>query len=314
MKSKGKKETAKNASPAKKVTSPPKTAAKNDGKDPKAKSPTKDNKTANIKTQPKTQTEEPTKISKERLAKLNEDRKKRIKQQKKEDKENREIFEKILAENQGSGNRIMPFSSTTILTTGSANIKVSEKKAQEILEKGGMLDAYKYLIETLCKNGLPTGNLFEYSAHVIQSYEKKWKEKKAQEKRDKVEKYWIEKERENLKESKNDKSNHKKNMSLERRQENSFIKSLDRSRSSRKIKDNPYANMKTVEYDPLDMRNRPQKAPKSSEKSGKPKSASKGKPNSEAKGKLNTSKGKEAEKAKETSKGKVAAPAAKKKK
>ena len=28
---------------------------------------------------------------------------------------------------------------------------------------------------------LPTGNLFEYSAYVIQNYEKKWKEKKSKE-------------------------------------------------------------------------------------------------------------------------------------
>ena len=54
-------------------------------------------------------------------------------------------------------------------------IKISEKKTQTILEEGGMLDAYKYLVIQLCKNGLPTGNLFEYSSYIIKNYEKKWK-------------------------------------------------------------------------------------------------------------------------------------------
>ena len=46
------------------------------------------------------------------------------------------------------------------------NIKISEKKAQSTLEKGGMLDAYKYLITQLCKNGLPIGNLFHCAFSV----------------------------------------------------------------------------------------------------------------------------------------------------
>ena len=59
-----------------------------------------------------------------------------------------------------------------------------------------MLDAYKYLIVQLCKNGFPTGNLFEYSAYVIKNYEKKWKEKKSKMTKEKVEKYWQEKKEE----------------------------------------------------------------------------------------------------------------------
>ena len=50
-------------------------------------------------------------------------------------------------------------------------IKISEKKTQAILEESGMLDAYKYLIIQLCKNGFPTTNLFEYSAFVIKNNE-----------------------------------------------------------------------------------------------------------------------------------------------
>ena len=59
-----------------------------------------------------------------------------------------------------------------------------------------MLDAYKYLVIQLCKNGLPTGNLFEYSAFVIRNYEKKWKEKKSKMTKEKIDKYYEEKQKE----------------------------------------------------------------------------------------------------------------------
>ena len=56
-------------------------------------------------------------------------------------------------------------------------IKINESKANDILEEGGMFDAYKYLLEQLCKHGLPSGNIFEYASYVIKNYEKKWKKK-----------------------------------------------------------------------------------------------------------------------------------------
>ena len=46
---------------------------------------------------------------------------------------------------------------------------------------------------SLCKNGLPSGNLFEYAAYTILEYEKKWKHIKAKEKKEMVSKYWEEK-------------------------------------------------------------------------------------------------------------------------
>ena len=99
-----------------------------------------------------------------------------------------------------------------------------------------MLDAYKYLIVQLCKNGLPTGNLFEYSAYVIKNYEKKWKEKKSKIMRENIEKYWEEKEKK-VKEAIK-KSDNKKilNRSLDEIEMKKYIKSLDRSRSSRGVK------------------------------------------------------------------------------
>ena len=109
-----------------------------------------------------------------------------------------------------------------------------------------MLDAYKYLIVQLCKNGFPTGNLFEYSAFVIKNYEKKWKEKKSKMDKENIEKRWQAKkeEIESLEKKKgNDKKNVKDLMkeenrikalkrSFEQREINKLIKNMDKSRSS----------------------------------------------------------------------------------
>ena len=59
-----------------------------------------------------------------------------------------------------------------------------------------MLDAYKYVLSQLCKQGLPNGNVFEYASIVVKNYEKKWKEKKSKMTKEKVEKYWQEKKEE----------------------------------------------------------------------------------------------------------------------
>ena len=112
-----------------------------------------------------------------------------------------------------------------------------------------MLDAYKYLLLQLCKNGFPTGNLFEYAAIVVQNYEKKWKEKKSQMTKDKVEQYWQEKkiEIENFEKSNNksiEEENKMKalNRSFEEREINKIIKNLDKSRSSRHKQEFPKFN------------------------------------------------------------------------
>ncbi len=55
-------------------------------------------------------------------------------------------------------------------------------------------------MECFCKNGLPSGDLYEYSAYVIQNYEKKWKKIKAGEVKDKINEYKKEKEIEREKE------------------------------------------------------------------------------------------------------------------
>ena len=72
-------------------------------------------------------------------------------------------------------------------------IEISHKKAQSILEEGGMIDAYKYLISYLCKNGLPPGNLYEYCSELIKNYEKEWKKKKYKIINEKIQKYFDDK-------------------------------------------------------------------------------------------------------------------------
>ena len=54
----------------------------------------------------------------------------------------------------------------------------SKKKGLKILQNSGILDAYEYLLESLCKYGLPTGDLYEFSALTVLKYEKKFKTSK----------------------------------------------------------------------------------------------------------------------------------------
>ena len=125
----------------------------------------KQQKKENQKSPPKKKPEpEKKKFTPEELAKLEQERQKRIKNEKQLEKENQKIYEEILEEAKKNNFRIKPKKEDSI--PENINIKISEKKAQNILEEGGMLDAYKYLIIQLCKNGLPTGNLFEYSAYM----------------------------------------------------------------------------------------------------------------------------------------------------
>ena len=208
--------------------------------------------------------------NKENLAKkmeeLKEKRKKRLEKEKKEEERDKKVYEEVFKEFQENKARTNTETniSTKLSKTKNKNdldnslnslnniklpqIKMSEKKTQAILEESGMLDAYKYLIVQLCKNGFPTGNLFEYSAYVIKNYEKKWKEKKSKMTKEKVEKYWQEKKEqiesfEKNQKKGNDKRNIKEimqeenkikalNRSFEEREINKIIKNLDKSRSS----------------------------------------------------------------------------------
>ena len=201
-----------------------------------------------------------------KIAEIMEKRKKRLEQEKKEEEKDKKIYEQVLKEFQENKARTNTETNSRKRLTSPKNkdfdinsiklpkIKISEKRTQTILEEGGMLDAYKYLIVQLCKNGLPTGNLFEYSAFVIRNYEKKWKEKKSKMNKEKIEQYWKEKKEQvenfgkqqkktadkkqiNIKNAKEEENKIKAlNKSLEQREINKLIQNMDRSRSSRNNK------------------------------------------------------------------------------
>ena len=154
--------------------------------------------------------------SQEKLKNLEQERQKRIKNEKISEKENQKIYEEILEEAKKN------------------NFKTKIRKDDDSIELKTNIKI------SLCKNGLPTGNLFEYSAYVIKNYEKKWKEKKSKINKENIEKYWEQKEKdfkEKIEKNKNNLKEIKKlNRSLDEIEMKKYIKDLDRSRSSRGIK------------------------------------------------------------------------------
>ena len=174
------------------------------------------------------------KISQEKLAELKERKMKRLKEEKIAQEKDKKIFTQLMEEYKKiSDDKKQNNNLNTISLNDVPKIKISEKKAQEILEEGGMLDAYNYLVIQLCKNGLPDGDVFGYAAYIFKNYEKKWKEKKSQKLREKIDKYYEDKKKE-ISEN-NNTNNMRINKSLENREEYLFIRDLDKSRSTRKI-------------------------------------------------------------------------------
>lgn len=49
------------------------------------------------------------------------------------------------------------------------------------MKQSGVMDGYQYLLTSLCKYGLPTGDLYEFSALTILRYEKKVKAQRKKE-------------------------------------------------------------------------------------------------------------------------------------
>ena len=154
-------------------------------------------------------------ITTTKIENLNSKRKKRIENEKKNRERDKKIYNEILEEfksnkknnsflhlnsiknnNNNSKLEIRRFITTQTMNNNS-KIKISQQQTISILEKGGMLDAYKYLLIQLCKNGLPTGNVFIYSANVIKNYEKKWKIKNAKKLRERADQIIKMKEEEN---------------------------------------------------------------------------------------------------------------------
>ena len=172
------------------------------------------------------------KITKEKLKELKEKRRKRLIEEKKE----KEILSKMMENIKNSNNASTRKSED--INKINCEIKISQKDVLTTLEEGGIIEAYKNLINNLKQNGIPQGNIYEYSAKMIRDYEKEWKKKKFIRQNEKVEKYFEEKKKNYLKNlSQENKDNDKSDNSLiykvlKNREENQFIKKLDRSRST----------------------------------------------------------------------------------
>ena len=171
-------------------------------------------------------------ISEEKLSQIREQRKKRLHQAKLDEEKELEIYSKLIEEYK---NNINKRNKNLLIEENSKIPIISSQKAQKILEEGGMLDAYKYVLYQLCRIGLPTGNVFDYSSYFIKKYEKKWKEKKSKMLKDKIDKYYEEKQKEINNNLDKEGEIKKVNKSLEHREEYKFIKNLDKSRSKRNI-------------------------------------------------------------------------------
>ena len=105
---------------------------------------------------------------------MKEQRKKRLKQAKIEEEKELKIYSQLIEEFKNNKKN-----KNFLLEENSKIQKISGEKAQKILEEGGMLDAYKYVLAQLCRHGLPNGNIFEYASYVVKNFEKKWKDKKS---------------------------------------------------------------------------------------------------------------------------------------
>ena len=181
-----------------------------------------------------TEVEAMPKYTEEKLSQLKEQRKQRMKQEKKEEEKQIKLYEKLVEEYK-SNTKSKKSNNKNENNEEDPKIIISSKKAQKILEDGGMLDAYKHVLSQLCKHGLPSGNIFEYASYVVKNYEKKWKEKKSQMMKDKIDKYYEEKQKEINQSLETDGEIKIVNKSLEHREELKFIQSLDKSRSGRNV-------------------------------------------------------------------------------
>lgn len=190
-----------------------------------------------------------------------EKRQKRIAQSKLEEEKNKKLYENIVKEYQEKGKttKIKTIQTEeTILSEinkkPESTINMNEEKTMKILKEGGVLDAYQSLVVELCKNGLPIGSLFEFSADYVQSYEKKWKIKKSKENKKELDEYWNEKKKvlEEWEKQKSERPGENKNNKIESEEEkkmkilekncnerefNHFIQSLDKSRATIKKKE-----------------------------------------------------------------------------
>jgi|LakMenEpi03Aug12_release.lakeMendotaPanAssembly.Ray.scaffolds.fasta_scaffold252993_2 hypothetical protein len=56
--------------------------------------------------------------------------------------------------------------------------KIERVKGDDyLIKETGLLDAYELFLRTICKYGLPTGDIYEFAAQQIEKYERKKKAK-----------------------------------------------------------------------------------------------------------------------------------------
>lgn len=153
-----------------------------------------------------------------------------------------------------SGHKKNLNSQNTLATSINGHIEkapkqMTEKRAQKILKNGGMIDAYKCififnldLMESLCKNGLPSGDIYEYAAYTITNYEKKWKLSRAKEVKEKIKQYKMEKKEREAAEKLQKEHDHlesierRLNRSMDHGKKKKGVEDLKRSMSAKKVK------------------------------------------------------------------------------
>ena len=179
-------------------------------------------------------------ISKDDLKEIQKRRRMRIIREKKEFEKQTKMLNEEKAINNKNKNKEENIQFSNKINSP---IEMSQKKAQSILEEGGMIDAYKYLISHLCKNGMPSGNLYDYCSKIIKNYEKEWKKKKYKMINEIIQKHFEDKKKKFLNKSNMNRNEYLEFRALEKRDENQFIKKLDKSRSTlRIVRKNPNIN------------------------------------------------------------------------
>ena len=165
---------------------------------------------------------------------LNDIKKRRIERLEKEKKQiensNRKIMNDIKGQNSIIKSREIVLNDI-LNSIGDSRKKMSQKNAQKILEDGGMIEAYKYLIKNLCKNGMPEGNVYDYCSDFIKNFERVWQKIKFKMLNKQIEEHFRETKEKLIKEDVNYRNN-KVYKALEQREEMRFIKKFDKSRSS----------------------------------------------------------------------------------
>jgi len=172
-----------------------------------------------------------TRKTKDELNKIKKRRIERLEKEKKQiENSNRKIMNDIKGQNSIIKSREIVLNDI-LNSIGDSRKKMSQKNAQKILEDGGMIEAYKYLIKNLCKNGMPEGNVYDYCSDFIKNFERVWQKIKFKMLNKQIEEHFRETKEKLIKEDVNYRNN-KVYKALEQREEMRFIKKFDKSRSS----------------------------------------------------------------------------------